>query len=119
MIFLILLVLYLHPYLTYYGYVFFTSKPSFHIYPKYWDTLSALQTVYTLIRCHILWHQIWVYTVCKDLPVPILKVILIMYCFDGTDTYGFDMSLNLSLSLSSLTASNESIGVQGKPLPTG
>ena len=28
----------------------------------------------TLIRCHILWHLIWVYTVSSDLSVQILTV---------------------------------------------
>ena len=28
----------------------------------------------TLIRCHILWHLIWVYSVCSSLTVQILRV---------------------------------------------
>ena len=37
--------------------------------------MDELQTVWTLIRCHILLCRIWVYTVCSDLFVPILIFI--------------------------------------------
>ena len=31
-----------------------------------------------LIRRHIVWHLIWVYTVCSGLSVPILKIIMVI-----------------------------------------
>ena len=40
--------------------------------------LDEWQTVKTLIRCHILHHLIWVYTVCSGLFVPILMVITVI-----------------------------------------
>ena len=40
--------------------------------------VAEWQIVQTLIRCHILWHLIWVYTVCWSLPVQILQVNLIL-----------------------------------------
>ena len=36
--------------------------------------LDKWQTLKTLLRCHILLHFIWVFTICSYLSVPILKV---------------------------------------------
>ena len=36
--------------------------------------LDEWQTVWTLIRCHVLQHLIWVYTVYSGQSVPILRV---------------------------------------------
>ena len=72
----------------------------YRIYPKYWYILSIYhtcpkieivhcttsklllyvwQTMSTMIRLHILQHLIWVYTVYKDLSVPVLRVITVVY----------------------------------------
>ena len=68
---------------------------TYHIYPKYWDTLTLYstcpktgeglsiillladrwQTVKALIRCRILRHLIWVYTVCSGLSVLIFITV--------------------------------------------
>ena len=70
------------------------SSLSYCIYPKYLDTLSTYHTcpkiwnspLYYLLMClkyccvygkHTLRHLIWVYTVCKGLSVPILRVIMV------------------------------------------
>ena len=39
--------------------------------------MNEWQTVLTQIRCHILGHLIWVYTVCSCLSVPVLRIITV------------------------------------------
>ena len=36
--------------------------------------LDEWQTMYTQIRCYVLWHLVWVYLVCSGLSVWILRV---------------------------------------------
>ena len=73
----------------------------YHNNPKYWDTLLTYHTspkiwnspFYYLSMClkyycmygkqcrpgrHVLWHLIWVYTVCKGLPVPVLRIVTVL-----------------------------------------
>ena len=72
------------------------------IYPQYWDNISTYHTspkiwnnpfYYLLMclkycsmansvdpdRCHILWHLVWVYNVCKGVSVPVSNLGLFLY----------------------------------------